>query len=581
MEKKWILLKKGADFERIGKTFGISPILARLLRNRELITDEEIQNFLYGDLEALHKPSLMKHMREGAALLKKKIEEKKSIRIVGDYDIDGVMSTYILHRGLLELGAFADVKIPHRMKEGYGLNRTIIEECREDGIDTILTCDNGIAAMEEIGLAREYGMTVIITDHHEVPYEDIENEKGERVRSYQLPPADYIINPKQEDCEYPFSGICGAMVAYKLIEELFSQYGFPKERVRKYAEYAAFATVGDIMELKDENRIMVKYGLKMLENTKNPGMKALIRAQELLGKPLSPYHIGFVLGPCINASGRLDTAGKALRLLESEGEEARELAEGLRSMNEARKTLTKEAVEEAEEQIEKLALNKNNVLVLFLENCHESLAGIVAGRIKEKYYKPTIVLTKSEEGIKGSGRSIPAYSMFEELSKCKELFSRFGGHPMAAGMTLYREDYQELSRQLNDNETLKPEDLREQVTLDMELPFSYLTESLIEEMEFLEPYGQGNPRPLFACRNVRILSKKTMGANGQYVKLQLEDSFGSRMEAVVFKNASPLMSPAVEELTIAYYPEFNEFRGEKNIQIIIEEYLVIAKESGK
>ena len=581
MEKQWILLKKGADFERIGKTFGISPILARLLRNRELITDEEIQNFLYGDFEALHKPSLMKHMREGAALLKKKIEEKKLIRIVGDYDIDGVMSAYILHSGLRKLGADADVKIPHRMKEGYGLNRTIIEECREDGIDTILTCDNGIAAMEEIGLAREYGMTVIITDHHEVPYEDIENEKGERVRSYQLPPADYIINPKQEDCEYLFSGICGAMVAYKLIEELFSQYGLPKEQVREYAEYAAFATVGDIMELKDENRIMVKYGLKMLEDTKNPGMKALIRAQELLGKPLSPYHIGFILGPCINASGRLDTAGKALRLLESEGEEARELAESLCSMNEARKTLTKEAVEEAEGQIEKLDLNKNNVLVLYLENCHESLAGLVAGRIKEKYYKPTIVLTKSEEGIKGSGRSIPAYSMFEELSKCKELFSRFGGHPMAAGMTLAGDDYQELSRQLNEKETLKPEDLREQVTLDMELPFSYLTENLIEEMGLLEPYGQGNPRPLFACRNVRILSKRTMGAAGQYVKLQLEDSFESRMEAVVFKNASPLMSPEVEELTIAYYPEFNEFRGKKNIQIIIEEYLVIAKESGK
>lgn len=581
MEKQWILLKKGADFERIGKTFGISPILARLLRNRELITDEEIQNFLYGDFEAMHKPSLMKHMREGAALLKKKIEEKKPIRIVGDYDIDGVMSTYILHRGLLELGAAADVKIPHRMKEGYGLNRTIIEECREDEIDTILTCDNGITAMEEIGLARKYGMTVIVTDHHEIPYEETENEKGESVRSCQLPPADYIINPKQEDCEYPFTGICGAMVAYKLIEELFTQYGFPKEHVREYAEYAAFATVGDIMEIKDENRIMVKYGLKMLEDTKNPGMKALIRAQELLGKTLTPYHIGFVLGPCINASGRLDTAGKALRLLESAEKEAEKIAVELRSMNEARKTLTKEAVEEAEKQIEKLALNKNNVLVLFLENCHESLAGIVAGRIKEKYYKPTIVLTKSEEGIKGSGRSIPAYSMFEELSKCKELFSRFGGHPMAAGMTLAGEDYQELSRRLNEKETLKPEDLREQVTLDMELPFSYLSEKLIEEMGLLEPYGQGNPRPLFACRNVRILSKRTMGAAGQYVKMQLEDSFGGHTEAIVFKNASPLMSPEVEELTIAYYPEFNEFRGKKNIQIIIEEYLVIAKESGK
>ena len=574
MEKQWILLNKGADFERIGKTFGISPILARLLRNRELITDEEIQKFLYGDLDALYKPSLMKHMREGAALLKKKIEEKKPIRIVGDYDIDGVMSTYILHCGLLELGAAADVKIPHRMKEGYGLNRTIIEECREDGIDTILTCDNGIAAVEEIGLARKYGMTVIVTDHHEIPFEETENEKGESVHRYQLPPADYIINPKQKDSEYqyPFPNICGGMVAYKLIEELFSQCGRPKEQVREYAEYAAFATVGDVMPLQDENRILVKYGLKKLEEAKNPGMGALIREQNLLGKSLTPYHIGFVLGPCINASGRLDTAEKALSLLESTGEEAGKLAAELHSMNEARKALTEEALEKAEEQIEKLNLNKNNVLVLYLEDCHESLTGLVAGRIKEKYYKPTIVLTKGEEGIKGSGRSIPGYSMFEELSKCRELFSRFGGHPMAAGMTLAGEDYQELSRQLNENETLSEKDLIEKVKLDMELPFRYLNEDLVEELKLLEPCGEKNPRSLFGCRNVRILSKRTMGEAGQYVKMQVEDSSGSSIEAVVFKNALPLMDPAVKELTIAYHPGINEYRGERKLQITIEEY---------
>lgn len=577
MEKKWILLKKGADFERIGKTFGISPILTRLLRNRELVTDEEIENFLYGDLKSLHKPILMKNMAEGAALIKRKIEEKKPIRIVGDYDIDGVMSTYILHSGLLKLGAVVDVKIPHRMKEGYGLNATIIEECRADGIDTILTCDNGIAAREEIGLAREYGMTVVVTDHHEIPYEETKGPKGEVLRSFFLPPADYIINPKQEDCTYPFSGICGAVVAYKFIEELFSQYGLPKEQVYAYIEYAAFATIGDIMELKDENRTIVRYGLKELKNTKNPGLAALIREQGLLGRDLSPYHIGFVLGPCINASGRLDTAGKALRLLESKGEEAQNLAAELRVMNEARKALTKEAVEEAVRQVEELELNKNNVLVIYLENCHESLAGIVAGRIKEKYYKPTIVLTKGEEGMKGSGRSIPAYSMFEELSRCKRLFSRYGGHPMAAGMTLAGEDYKELSRQLNEKESLSEEDLKPQVILDMELPFGYMKEALVEEIKLLEPFGNGNPRPLFACRNVRIVSKKTMGAEGQFVKMRLMDSLGSSMEAVVFKNGPALMDSEVEELTIAYYPEINEFRGKRSVQIIIEEYLVIAK----
>ncbi len=577
MEKQWILLKKGADFEKIGKTFGISPVLARLLRNRELLDEEEIQKFLYGDLDALHAPSLMKNMTAGAALIKKKIEEKKSIRIVGDYDIDGVMSSYILHSGLLKLGACVDVKIPHRMKDGYGLNQGIIDECREDGIDTILTCDNGIAAMEEIRLAKEYGMTVVVTDHHEIPYEEKENEEGIKVRNCLLPPADYIINPKQEDCPYPFSGICGAVVAYKFIEELLSLYGRAEEAI-EYVQYAAFATIGDIMELKDENRILVKHGLKMLENTRNPGLRALMQKQELLGKPLSPYHIGFMLGPCINASGRLDTAKAALCLLEGTEEEAWELASKLHSMNEARKTLTKEAVEEAEAQIEKLNLNeKNNVLVVYLENCHESLAGIVAGRIKEKYYKPVIVLTKSEEGIKGSGRSIPAYSMFEELSKCRELFSKFGGHPMAAGMTLTGEDYQELSRKLNEKETLTPEDLRERVMLDMELPFHLIDEALVEELRLLEPYGQGNPRPLFACRNVRVRSKRTMGASGRYMKMQLEDAFGTIMEAVVFKNAQPLAAPEVEALTIAYYPDINEFRGKRSIQIILEEYLVIAK----
>jgi single-stranded-DNA-specific exonuclease len=572
MEKKWILINKGADFQKIGESMGISPILARLLRNRELLTREERETFLYGGLDRLHRPHLMKGMQEGACCIKRKIKEKKRIRIVGDYDIDGVMSTYILHSALQQLGAQADVKIPHRMKDGYGLNAHIIEECSEDGIDTILTCDNGIAAREEIARAKALGMTVVITDHHEVPFREKDGEK-----QYLLPEADCIIDPKQEDCAYPFSGICGAVVAYKFVEFLFSLYGLDEKQVQKYLGFAAFATIGDVMELKDENRILVKQGLKALEHTENPGMAALIREQELLGKTLTPYHVGFVLGPCINASGRLDTAALALQLLESSQEEAGPLAAKLRIMNEARKNMTKEAVEAAEKQIEEQNLDANHVLVLYLEDCHESLAGIVAGRIKEKYYKPVIVLTPSEEGIKGSGRSIPAYSMFEELSGCQEFFKKFGGHPMAAGMTLKGEDYSAFSRKLNERETLTQEDLRPRVQLDMELPFRFLSKELVEEIALLEPFGNGNPRPLFACRNVRIQWKKAMGAQGQYARLLLTDPWGCSVEAVLFRQAEPLLETEARELTIAYYPDVNRFRGQEKIQIIIEEYLVIAK----
>ncbi len=573
MKKNWILLKKGGNFQAISEKFQISPILARILRNRELTGEEELEMFLSGDIGSLHAPSLLKDMEEGAALLNQKIREKKLIRIIGDYDIDGVMSAYILLSGIRQLGGVVDVVIPHRVKDGYGLNVSIIEKCRADGIDTILTCDNGIAAAEEIALAKKCGMTVVITDHHEVPY--VLN--GEEEKVYQLPPADYIINPKRPDCNYPFKGICGGMVAYKLIQELYSQAGLGEELAQEYLECAAIATVGDIMELRDENRIVVKLGLKRLQETKNEGLRALLKVQGLLGKELTPYHIGFVIGPCINASGRLDTAKKALELLESTGEEAERLAEELHDYNEARKAMTTEAVEAAEKQVKELELDKRNVLVVYLEDCHESLAGIVAGRIKEKYYKPTIVLTKSQEGIKGSGRSIPGYSMFEELSRCKELFSRFGGHPMAAGLTLKNEDYLELDRRLNVQEALTKEELTPKVMLDMELPFSFLTMEFVRQLKLLEPLGYGNPRPLFALRNVKILKSQTIGKEGQYAKLFLEDDYGTRIEGMVFKEAGRLVEEEPESLTIAYYPELNEFRGKIGIQIIIEEYLVIAK----
>lgn len=601
--KKWILLQKGGDFDRISEKFQISPVLARLLRNRELRRDEEIDGFLHSRIEDLHDPALLKDMTEAAALILRKIKEEKWIRIVGDYDIDGVMSTYILLSGIRRLGGRTDVKLPHRIKDGYGLNQAIIEECHLDGVDTILTCDNGIAAREEIALAKKYGMTVIITDHHEVPFlleksesqeekqegKDQCEEKGEKV--YQLPPADYIINPKRPDCEYPFKGICGGLVAYKFIQELYRQAGLPDDTVQEYLEFAAIATVGDVMELKDENRIVVKLGLERLAETKNEGLYALLREQKLLGKKLTPYHIGFVLGPCINASGRLDTAQRALELLESAGDKAKKLAEELRGFNEARKAMTTEAVEAAKQIVEagkRQAKEKeqaaesgdpqeNHVLVIYLEDCHESLAGIVAGRIKEQYYKPTIVLTKGEEGLKGSGRSIPGYSMFEELSGCKDLFSKFGGHPMAAGLTLKDENYRELERRLNEQERLTQDDLTPKITLDMELPFSYLTMELMEQLNQLEPYGNGNSRPLFALRGVKILKKQTIGQEGQYVRLSLEDAYGSRLSGMVFRETEALREEDAACITIAYYPELNEFRGRSQIQIIIEEYLIAKK----
>lgn len=601
--KKWILLQKGGDFDRISEKFQISPVLARLLRNRELRRDEEIDGFLHSRIEDMYDPALLKDMTEAAALILRKIKEEKWIRIVGDYDIDGVMSTYILLSGIRRLGGRADVKLPHRIKDGYGLNQAIIEECHSDGVDTILTCDNGIAAQEEIALAKKYGMKVVITDHHEVPFllenNELQEEKQESKdqcekkgeKSYQLPPADYIINPKRPDCEYPFQGICGGLVAYKFIQELYRQAGLPDETVQEYLEFAAIATVGDVMELKDENRIVVKLGLERLAETKNEGLYALLREQKLLGKKLTPYHIGFVLGPCINASGRLDTAQRALELLESAGDKAKKLAGELRGFNEARKAMTIEAVEAAKQIVEagkQQAKEKeqaaelgdpqeNHVLVIYLEDCHESLAGIVAGRIKEQYYKPTIVLTKGEEGLKGSGRSIPGYSMFEELSRCKDLFSKFGGHPMAAGLTLKGENYRELERRLNEQERLTQDDLTPRITLDMELPFSYLTMELMEQLNQLEPYGNGNSRPLFALRGVKILKKQTIGQEGQYIRLSLEDAYGSRLNGMVFRETEALREEDAACITIAYYPELNEFRGRSQIQIIIEEYLIAKK----
>ena len=483
--EQWVLLRKGADFEGIGKRFQISPRLACLIRNRDVIGDEAIAQYLNGTIADLYDGMLMKDMDKAVDILREKIAEQKRIRVIGDYDIDGVNATYILLEGLEKLGAEADSDIPSRMKDGYGLNIELIERAYQDGIDTIITCDNGIAAAEEIACGKRLGMTIVVTDHHEVPFEEEEDGK-----KYLLPPADAVIDPKQPGCEYPFKGLCGAAIAYKLVEALWEATGGDAEDLDYLIENVAIATVGDVMELENENRIFVKEGLQMLKRTHSPGLRSLIACTGVDKDRIGAYHIGFVLGPCMNASGRLDTAKRTLNLLRAKsGKEADILAGDLKALNDSRKEMTDIAVEQARQIVDTTKAGKDRVLVLYLPGCHESLAGIVAGRIRERHYRPAIILTDAEEGIKGSGRSIEAYNMYEELSRCRDLLTKFGGHKLAAGMSLAKENIEELRRTLNDNCRLEPKDMAEKVVIDMELPFSCVTEELVEELTLLEPFG--------------------------------------------------------------------------------------------
>lgn len=607
---KWMLAAKKADFDAIAERFHISPVLARILRNRDLITDEQIDRFLNGSLQDLHDPALMKGMQEACNCLLRKIEEKKKIRIIGDYDVDGVCSSYILLRGLHYLGADVDVVIPHRIKDGYGLNDHLIEQAKEAGMDTILTCDNGIAAADQIGLAGALGMTVIVTDHHEVPYEE---RDGERI--YRLPEAEAVIDPKQEDCPYPYKQICGAVVAYKLIQYLFAEaekiclVRENMEAVRKeemqgilqeLLSFTALATVCDVMELRDENRILVREGLKEMTKTTNYGLKALLEVNDLYGKPLSPYHAGFVIGPCLNATGRLDTASRALELFAAPSlKEAAVIAADLKSMNESRKQMTEDGVKQAAEQVEE-RLFKDDVLVIYLPDCHESLAGIIAGRIREKYHKPTFVLTSAEEGVKGSGRSIEAYSMYEEMNKVKELFAKFGGHRLAAGLTLApaegMKDEQLADRfrkALNANSTLTEADFEEIIHIDVPLPLCYADRAFLDELQMLEPFGVGNPKPLFARKKISILSMNRLGKTGKYRRIRIADEQGNAYQAVYFgdgeemdrvlgqKYGDSLLSEAYRgrlvrgqmEISMVYYPQINSFNGRESIQIQIVEYM--------
>ncbi len=570
MRERWVEAPRVEGNREMAGRLRVSPLTVRMIRNRAGLSEEAVRDYLYGGIESLADPFLMKGMREAVDLLREKRDAGASVRIIGDYDIDGVNASFILLTGLRRIGAQVDTVIPDRMRDGYGVNENLVRQAVEDGIDTIVTCDNGIAAAGEIGLAKELGMTVVVTDHHEVPFRE---ENGERV--FVLPPADVIVNPKQADCGYPFKMLCGAAVAWRLVEALYRAEGIPKEEVLDLAEFAAVAAVGDIMELRGENRALVRYGLKRLEQTENLGYRALIRVNGLTGKRLTAYHIGFVIGPCINASGRLDTARRALNLLGArDQEEAETLAGDLKALNDSRKALTVKGTEEARRQIEETDLKLDRVLVVYLPECHESLAGIIAGRIREQYYRPCFVLTDGEDGVKGSGRSIEGYHMFEEMTKVEKLFTRFGGHPMAAGLSMERESIEELRRRLNENCILTEEDLTPRKLYDAVLPVRYAGEQLIGELELLEPFGKGNEKPLFAAGNLLVRSARIIGKNANVLKLILEDDHETRIEAVSFGDVQGDLEyiEEKERISILYYPEINEYMGKRTVQLVVEAY---------
>lgn len=569
--ERWVLLRKGADFEAISKKFHISPRLASLIRNRDVIGDEAINQYLNGTIAELYDGMQMKGMPQAVGILTEKIRDREKIRVIGDYDCDGINATYILLEGLEKLGAKVDSDIPDRIKDGYGLNQHLIDRAHEDGIDTIITCDNGIAAAKEIEYGKALGMTIIVTDHHEVPYK--ENEAGRR---YILPPADAVVDPRQEGCEYPFKGLCGAAVAYKLVEALCEANGQDVADLDYLLENVAIATVADVMDLTEENRILVKQGLEMLKRTSNLGLRALIQCIGLEGKKIQAYHIGFILAPCLNASGKLDTAKRALALLRAKTErEADMLAGDLKALNESRRDMTDRVVDEAMAKVERTDIRGDKVLVIYLPDCHESLAGLVAGRVRENYYRPVFVLTDSEDGVKGSGRSIESYSMYEELTGCGDLLTKFGGHPMAAGLSLDKENVEKFKRRLNDQCTLSEEELTEKVVIDMELPFAAITEHFIEELEYMEPFGKGNTKPVFAARGVAMQHVKIIGKNKNVAKATAIDAAGNRMEAICFHDAQEFAERCERnngKMSITFYPGINEFRGERQIQIVITHY---------
>lgn len=588
---------KKADFDAISRKYHISPVLARIIRNRDVVADQDIDRFLNGTREHLYAPGLLKDMDKAVDILLEKIAQGKHIRIIGDYDIDGICSTYILYRGLTECGADADTSIPHRIRDGYGLNENLIQEAYDAGTDTVVTCDNGIAAYEQIAFANSLGMTVIVTDHHEVPYDEKDG-----VRRYRVPEARAVVDPKQEDCGYPFPEICGAVVAYKLVLALLARKEgrdwrevMESEIGLELLELAAFATIGDVMELKEENRIIVKSGIELMKDTRNAGLKALMQATETDPMHLKPYTIGFVLGPCLNATGRLDTAVNALELFKAaDTESAAVLAGDLKAMNDSRKELTRKGVEEAIKQIEDSGLDRDKVLVVYLPEVHESLAGIIAGRIREKYCKPVFVLTRAEDGVKGSGRSIEAFHMYDEMTKCKELFTKYGGHKLAAGLSLPEANVDAFRRRLNENCALTDADFEEKVLIDVPMPMEYASIDFVREISRLEPFGNGNPKPQFAQKNIRFVSGRVLGANHNVGKYTVADERGRKYEMIYFGDieafdayvADKYGTEAVDALyhkgiqmhgkdiilSVVYYPDINEYRGSASLQMVMKYY---------
>lgn len=575
--QQWYVMNKAADFKKIGAKYGIDQVTARVIRNRDIVEDEDIRLFLEGDLSDCYDPAMMKDGDRLTDILIEKINAGAAIRIVGDYDIDGVMSTYILKKCLERAGADVSYVLPDRVKDGYGLNVRLIDDAYNHGIDTIITCDNGIAAVAEIAHARELGMTVLVTDHHEIP-----DEK---------PQADAIVDPHQKDCAYPYKELCGAGVAWKTMCLLFRKMNIEGELLDELLENVAFATVGDIMTLDGENRILVKEGLKRIHHTKNIGMQALINQCGLLPEDIESYHFGYVLGPCINASGRLETATKALELLlEENPKKAEALAAQLCSLNEERKEMTQEGVDKAIEQYEKLGMDEDTVVVLYLPQVHESIAGIIAGRVREYCHKPVFILTQSTDAVKGSGRSIEEYSMYEEMCKVKDLFIKFGGHPMAAGLSLPEEKVDEFRRRINENSPLTEKDLVEKVKIDVPMPVSYVTRELVREFEILAPFGKGNPRPVFADRNLYISRMWCVGKNQNVLRLSLSSSDGRPISAIYFGNIELFMDYLREKyssedvelalrgkenrlvISVVYAPRINTFRDEENLQFEIQYY---------
>lgn len=561
---------KRANFKGIGERFGIDQVTARIIRNRDVIGEKAIEKYLHGSRKDFYSPWLLKDMGKAVAILQEKIENRNRIRIIGDYDIDGVMSTYILLESLRGLGCDVDMMIPNRITDGYGINEHLIEQAWQEGRDTIITCDNGIAAVTQIRKAKDLGMTVIVTDHHEVPFEDLEGGRKEI-----LPPADAIVNPKQKACSYPFAGLCGAVVAMKVMEALYEKMAPEVDLVDKMLPFAGIATIGDVMDLQDENRILVKEGLQRLHHTTNLGLQELIRVNNLEPENISPYHIGFILGPCLNASGRLDTAKRALQLLLADSrEEAAILAGDLKNLNESRKEMTAQGLEKAIEQVESTSMMEDAVLVVFLPECHESLAGIIAGRLRERYHKPSFVLTRGEEGVKGSGRSIESYSMYEKLCECKEYLTKFGGHPMAAGLSLEEENVERFRRKLNEQSGLIEEDLVEKVTIDVPMPIHYIRKDLVQELSLLEPFGKGNEKPLFAQKNLWISQMRVFGKNRNVVKMRLTDENGYPMDGVYFGNGDEFAEEGrgKRKISIVYYPDINMYQGRESLQVIIRHY---------